>query len=53
MTIQYAGGETRETVHCKDCGTKKRPLKWYDLWSRWMCPRCTEERITAAFSQLT
>lgn len=51
--IVYAGGfETRESIKCKDCDTKRRPLKWYDLWSSWLCPSCNELRITAGTDQI-
>jgi len=52
MTIRWAGGESRETVHCYRCGTKRNPLKWYQLWASWMCPRCTERRIEAEMDEL-
>ncbi|AEK09958.1 hypothetical protein FDH96_gp046 [Mycobacterium phage Rey] len=51
-TIQYAGGETRETVHCYGCPTKKRPLKWYEFWKAWLCPKCMEARVEASCRQL-
>lgn len=52
MTIRWAGDQTRETVRCADCSTKRRPLKWYEFWSAWMCPRCTEIRITKEMQNL-
>jgi hypothetical protein len=41
----WAGGVTRETVCCKDCGTKKLPLKWYQFWEKWLCTKCFEWNV--------
>lgn len=51
MDIQYPGGVTRETVHCEDCGTKRRPLKWYNFYAAWLCPAHLESRIQAAVTE--
>lgn len=46
MTHQYAGGhQTRDTIKCVDCNTKRKPLKFYHYWEAWLCYQCNEKRI--------
>ncbi len=37
---------------CEFCSNSKRPLRWYVLWSSWMCYICLDRRVEIAMNYL-
>lgn len=42
----------RKHPRCKNCRTKKRPLRWRALFDNWFCPKCEYAHAKAMAERL-